>query len=188
MMQKWIRIVEGAANLPHIFYHATSTTCLDNIKREGLLADPANRVYPEGHNSQALSGVYLATNFYSVLLHAKNAVDEFGGKPLIFIIGGDIAHTHMDEDHLKLFLQDFLMDKVDSDIHSPTNEVLQSLSDYYSEVFEQSPPKDELAAWFEHVLYHLSYGLPHLLADGNHFQIVSHHHAPSSRPVRQTCS
>lgn len=146
-----------AGTLSHIFYHATSTICLDEIKQKGLLADPANRVYPQGHNSQSLSGVYLATNLYSVLLHAQNAVVNFGGKPLIFIIRGDIADTKMDEDHLKLFMQDFLTDTLDvndEEIPNQMKSVLRQLFRYYRAVFEQSPPKAELAAWFKHVLEH----------------------------------
>jgi len=101
-------------DLPVVLYHHTATGVWPDIKRRGLIANPPQQANPY---KNLASGVYLTTETSgpAVAGYQRNAVDAFGGRPLVL--------------EIKTTLDDLRPDPDDADISSGRT---QFISQYVS--------------------------------------------------------
>jgi len=97
--------MSGGHRYSGIAYHGTSSRWADAIAEEGLDPAPGHTPYEGDH--VPYGGTYFTTHFGAALDRAMNAVDKFGGNPVVAIASID-AETHADEDAAFKFLYEVM--------------------------------------------------------------------------------
>lgn len=88
-------------NRPETMWHGTSSVLAPRILTEGFVPDPKKKRWSEDEGYRAsLFGTYFTNNWMTAKAAAGNAVDKFGGNPVIFEVVIELRSGLIDEDHL----------------------------------------------------------------------------------------
>lgn len=90
--------------LDHLLYHGTTDAFLDSILRSGLASRPGQKVW--GNTLKSFDGSYVATAPGRAWKFSIDAVNKFGGSPIIIVTDKSSSHASADEDLIIEFLYD----------------------------------------------------------------------------------
>lgn len=114
-----VDLTERRQQLTKLMYHGTSSEFQQSVLKQGLLADPPKRTYsgdeddPGPMGYETFGGVYITDDMTKAQGAARDAVDKFGGVPMIVTVQYAVGSGNLDEDHVTGILGMLLRQSMD---------------------------------------------------------------------------